>query len=409
MVEYMNDSRIGSGVWLGGRNQRGDMIGNHATLWRWLPDCRQCSAEEVMLMHATEYQGCHFRWAANPDFNFNASHWISVINPHNCMEACRHQDYRYAGVTTTVRGITNECWCADSFGKSRSVDTCVQRCVDDQSAICGGLDAFGVYLAHSDDGSCSGVGGSYLNLSEIFSHNCLFVSDADVGWYQARQDCIVRGGDMLQLSSEAQRNEIEENLKSLNFTGRYLWLGLHKTSFYWEGIDLEMTISNFAAGQPESTDNACVIMNSTTNKWSIRDCDQPISEESRHYFCQIGHAEETTTEPVEAVPSTGSEGLDAVTTIVIIIIGVVLIFTIILAITICFHRQQVKRIHPLFDARPHAEIPQTGKIGQIDQQYEDYYDEQANLVPVVFTASRYNFPEKNVKSRRAQTAGISVA
>ncbi|KAJ8320950.1 hypothetical protein KUTeg_002537 [Tegillarca granosa] len=82
---------------------------------------------------------------------------------------------------------------------------------------------------------------------KTFENHCYeFIIHRRENWEHAREDCKIKGGNLLSIHSIQEQNFIMSSLSSLNFLGKGVWLGLNdkvtEKTFVWdsgEPVDFE--------------------------------------------------------------------------------------------------------------------------------------------------------------------------
>ena len=75
-------------------------------------------------------------------------------------------------------------------------------------------------------GPCTATGYHTLN------GECVYISETEKSWFEAKSDCLSRNGDLVKVGSEEKHDQIKDNIVQ---TGSKHWIGL--ISHRWRWVD----------------------------------------------------------------------------------------------------------------------------------------------------------------------------
>ena len=328
ILTYMADQSV-TDIWIGGEEK--------VDGWSWIQDDSVIAA-----------QGCYLDQPGDRDLSHKSPIDPVLVTPDSCISYCRNNSYKYAGVQLSDRA-EEECFCGDTYGKHGKTSGCTQLCVQrdpvtndpfycgdfgsnfvystsggygewafnqpnswDGYQFCAAMDSASsgykfadetcknsfFYMCDINTAACTGTGFNTLN------GQCVYISDTEKSWFQAKTDCVSRGGDLVKIDSKEKHDLIKDNIKE---TGSKHWIGLISHRWSWtDGSD--MHYFNFATDQPDSSLHNCLhISESLSFRWSDADCSQ-----TKSYLCQRDLT--TTTAAPTTIPTTISTASTSVTT-----------------------------------------------------------------------------------------------
>lgn len=104
----------------------------------------------------------------------------------------------------------------------------------------------------------------------------VFYSDELLTWYDARNKCLSKGGDLATLVS------VESNVDIGKLATRPHWIGLRSSWWTWSDGS-EVRFSNWQRGEPDNASKMCVVISKKNSwMWKTADC----SEERLLFICQ---------------------------------------------------------------------------------------------------------------------------
>ena len=318
ILTYMADQSV-TDIWIGGEEK--------VDGWSWIQDDSVIAA-----------QGCYLDQPGDRDLSHKSPIDPVLVTPDSCISYCRNNSYKYAGVQLSDRA-EEECFCGDTYGKHGKTSGCTQLCVQrdpvtndpfycgdfgsnfvystsggygewafnqpnswDGYQFCAAMDSASsgykfadetcknsfFYMCDINTAACTGTGFNTLN------GQCVYISDTEKSWFQAKTDCVSRGGDLVKIDSKEKHDLIKDNIKE---TGSKHWIGLISHRWSWtDGSD--MHYFNFATDQPDSSLHKCLhISESLSFRWSDADCSQ-----TKSYLCQRDLT--TTTAAPTTIPTT---------------------------------------------------------------------------------------------------------
>ncbi|CAD5111448.1 DgyrCDS757 [Dimorphilus gyrociliatus] len=309
--------------------------------WKWIDD-------SIM-----EHQGCFDDWAQSPsrmDMELEVTQLLTKITIDDCKARCqRENENKPAFERFLVAGLQdgNKCFCSKYFGKFGPIDSCTVPCKDNANEKCGGYGRNSVvylsgsygpwyykqpnshrgspqacavtsnyhqmkmgdenceniydYLCELPTSFCNGNGNYYLR-----NGTCIFVGTSK-NWFDSRNDCIERGGDLLIFKDDLTRTTIMKMVSAddLNLDNdAKFWLGLTKWRWRIHGRNdgPELKYSNFHSSvwgnDPQSTNlEQCIVMSAEHNyQWIWVPCTKlSITDKEYPFLCVIDLRSSTTT------------------------------------------------------------------------------------------------------------------
>ncbi|VDI37848.1 Hypothetical predicted protein [Mytilus galloprovincialis] len=176
-------------------------------------------------------------------------------------------------------------------------------------------------LAQDDVNSCPS---NLIRNNALIAHNgyCYeFVINHNFDWQHAHGDCTSKGGHLVVVRSSADNLFLMSSLRSLNFHGDIVWIGLSdqkvEGTYEWPTGE-QVTYTNWASGQPDlqAIIEDCIVMKySDGGHWHDYSCFNFIFHHNNYpWICeykQEHYAQKTTTTPLpnRERPATTEEGV----------------------------------------------------------------------------------------------------
>uniref|UniRef100_A0A914CMI2 C-type lectin domain-containing protein n=1 Tax=Acrobeloides nanus TaxID=290746 RepID=A0A914CMI2_9BILA len=111
---------------------------------------------------------------------------------------------------------------------------------------------------------------------------CYKLSTAPKNFFDAETDCESSNGYLTSVVNGFENSLISKIARDYLSTQKQFWIGGNKISSAWTWTDgTPFTYTNWAAGQPDSSDQ-CISVTSSNSQWSSIDCNT-----AQYYICKI--------------------------------------------------------------------------------------------------------------------------